>query len=278
MKNVISYVLFSENTRYWPMVPFILSANSIVYPDFTTRVYVHGSAKNTPGVRLLEEVARTVPSVEIRMTGEWLPWEDKKLTVFRTQPLWDQEVGKFLVRDLDASPSSLEAKAVRLWMKTDSMFCGIRGYLFHSIPLMGGLCGFDAMKIRPHLKHDFAGFLKEGDKYVGAGKAWDYDSDQWFISTYFRYLLKNGLDFPMLTANPMEGYQGRVVKQEEYAGINLGVPQDAMTLIDRLVKFPGCGLVIENRDLHELLSTGHGITKLISSIIAKEDYGARWRM
>jgi hypothetical protein len=281
MKKVISYTIFGDSPRYWRMVPFTLLANSIYYPDWKTRIYVHRDAWETPGAKFLEETVKAAPeSAEcVKVERRFAPGQMKPM-IFRMMALWDLEVDLFMTRDLDASPSTREAKAVRFWERSGCLFGGIRSYLLHSIPLMGGLSAFHAAKVRTLIHDSFEKFLILGDEYAGVqnGKEWEWNTDQWFMSHYFRGLLYGCLDFPMGSANPMQDFTGRLVRPDEYAGEVLNVPKEASDLIDPLVPSPGLLLAVDKQKLHDVLSTGAGLSGVIGKLIADTESGREFRL
>ncbi len=226
MKNIISYVLFGSEARYWCNLPYILVANSVIYPEFTTRVYVHLDATQTPTFKLLERATK-FSNVEMELFSE--KYQGTKPTTHRMKPLWESDVDILLCRDLDHITNKLERKAVQYFLDHEQyLIQGIRSYHLHSTPYLAGLVGFRCKEIRKrvqHLSKTFEKYITWGIRNVNYCRDWRWGCDQALLRDFFHSagLYKVSLDCPQLTAKPVPEYSNlaAVVFVDQYEKIQL---------------------------------------------------------
>ena len=226
MKSVLSYVLFGNNYRYWGNIPYLLVANSAIYPEFYMRFFVHADATACSGFSVLQEVAKINDKIEIEIIDE--PYQDTQPTTWRMKPLWDENVDLLLCRDLDYGILRIERESVEYFMKQDeSVVHGIRSYHLHTAPYMAGLCGFkteEVLKIVKSKSPDFESYLDWGRENVDYCSNWRWGCDQALLRDFFRAckLYPLSMDCPQMTApNTISYFNANLVHEDTYKGIAL---------------------------------------------------------
>lgn len=192
MKKILSYVLWGSSGRYWNNIPYLLIANSYVYPDFITRIYVH---KNSTGRSYFKSL-HLFNNVEVVVID--MPYMGTKLTTVRMIPLWEDDVEYLFCRDLDYALHSMEVKCVRHFInQSECTIHNIRGCGSHRLPLMAGLCGFKVKEVSvKHLAPTFDDYLKWGYKNVKGCQKWQWECDQFLLRDFFKSLYGSILDCP----------------------------------------------------------------------------------
>lgn len=204
MKKIITYVLFGNEPRYWSNIPYLLVANSAIYPEFYMRFYVHSESAANPCLGLLQEVSKNNNKVEIEIID--VPYVGTQLTAWRVKPLWENDVDVLLCRDVDYSINRLERKSVEYFRFQDKCIVhGIRSYHLHTAPYMAGLCGFKVRRVIKKIKPIaccFEDFLLWGVKNVSYCKDWIWGCDQALLRDFLgsANLYPYTLDCPQYTA------------------------------------------------------------------------------
>lgn len=204
MKNLITFVLFGKDPRYWSNVPYLLVANSAIYQDFSMRFYIHEESMEIKMFEMLQEVSRVNKTVEIEIIRE--PYIGTKLTTWRVKPLWENDINILLCRDSDYAINMLERKSVEYFMyKSDCVVQGIRSYHLHTAPYMAGLCGFKVKEASSYIKSKagtFNDFISWGVKNVSYCSDWRWGCDQAILRDFLYYagLYSVTMDCPQYTA------------------------------------------------------------------------------
>ncbi len=135
--KVMSYSMFS---RFYGSIRHVLRAHHSIYPGW--QFYLHHDRAATDAVywKVLRELHR-VNLIKL------IPVEEKpqytRAMLWRMMPIWSGEAEFVFCRDLDSLPTPRERRAVDQFIGLDDYIAhGINDNPAHSIPLMGGLCGF----------------------------------------------------------------------------------------------------------------------------------------
>jgi hypothetical protein len=228
MKNIISYVLWGTEGRYWANIPYILIVNSQVYPKFCSRFYIHQESNNLPIFKLLEEVKILFPDlIEIEIINK--TYEGTELTTWRMKPLWENNVDVLLCRDLDHVTNELERKSVEFFLRCSTKpIHGIRSYHLHTTPLLAGLCGFKCEQLRRELKdfaYSFQDYIEWGKKNVDYCKqGWIWGCDQALLRDFFNnaQLYSKIVDCPQLTApKAITSFSAVAINEWKYRNISI---------------------------------------------------------
>ncbi len=228
MKKLISYVLFGPD-HYWYNMPWILVSNSVIYPEFHMRFYIHKENTGAHNFQMLEEVSKRFPHVEIEVLET--PYEGTQLTVWRMKPLWENDVEILLCRDLDHITNVLERKAVQYFLDHNQFLIhGIRSYSLHSIPYLAGLCGFRCQQIQSLIKNKaktFEEYVQWGRNNIEYCSDWRWGCDQALMKNFFDKgaFSRYSLDCPQYTA------RRRVVQY---------LPTTAVPLVYENIETPCC--------------------------------------
>jgi len=209
-KNLISYILFGSEPRYWSNVPYLLVTNSAIYQDFHMRFYVHKESTVIPCFNVLQEVSKINLNVEIEIVED--SYVGTKLTTWRVKPLWEDDIDVLLCRDVDYAINLLERKSVEYFIRqSDCIVHGIRSYHLHTAPYMAGLCGFKVKEVAKMVKpkaSTFYHFLNWGTNNVSYCADWRWGCDQALLRDFLNVagLYPATMDCPQYTA-PLKIYQ-----------------------------------------------------------------------
>lgn len=147
--KVISYSLFKGGDPlaelfYVRGLYFNVLMNGIVYPGWQTYAHIdfHISAKYP---ELLKLLTNKYGAIMIGADGAE-PHCHKML--WRMYMVFWKDVDYLICRDTDALTSMREAIAVEAWVRSGEILHGIHDNPAHSIPLLGGMCGFKCQPLR----------------------------------------------------------------------------------------------------------------------------------
>lgn len=128
----------------------VVRAHHSVWPDWSLWIYHDGRVTEFPEFNLLLRyqlagLIRLIPCGEAStLTGSML---------WRMKPAWDENVDRFLCRDLDSLPQPRERKAVDRWLKSDKPISALHDSTSHwGTVILGGMCGFKAAYVRAWFK------------------------------------------------------------------------------------------------------------------------------
>ena len=143
--NVISYSLFNDDPKYFNFylrgLYFNLRMAKLLYKDWEVRVAMPMSLlyNSVCELQSLFNLSVFLPDVTNRRCENML---------WRMQPCFMDGVDYVICRDLDSVHTWREAKEVEKWIASGKNAHGINDNPAHSIPIMGGMCGFKAAVIR----------------------------------------------------------------------------------------------------------------------------------
>lgn len=153
MKKVISYSLFGAKPEgeadSWEFLFYLrgfyfnVLMNSLVYPDLVTRIYIDGITFDK-----YEKLFRWLNDYHKVKFGMYGPDNLCRSMLWRMKPIFSKEVDIVICRDSDALTSYREAQAVEEWIQSGMICHGLHDNPAHSVPLMGGMCGFRANELR----------------------------------------------------------------------------------------------------------------------------------
>jgi len=210
--KIISYSLFNSNKkfndirywddhkttdyRYWINLPAVILVNSLLYPQYKTKLFIDNTIKNSilyPFLQylssddsfnfILHEITDSVPENE--------PSCRKKM--WRYIPIWDKKNSIVFPRDLDSLPNTSELKCCRLFEISDCEIMTIRSHPHHThtnpaLRMLGGLSGFKPNIIND--PSDYKSFYEESKKLT----QWGLDQDAiriYFLEKQTNNYLKN---------------------------------------------------------------------------------------
>lgn len=276
MKNIISYVLWGNEGRYWVNIPYILIVNPMIYSEFCSRFYIHKESTSLPIFELIEKVQKMFPSlVETEIIDK--TYEGTELTNWRMKPLWEEDVEFLLCRDLDHITSELERNAVEYFLRCSTRIIqGIRSYHLHTVPLLAGLCGFKCPQIRDIIKRNtptFQDYLEWGKKNIGYCKNWYWGCDQALLRDFFgkEGLYNKSLDFPQLTApKKIARYEAVAIEESKYKIISVkNCNTDVLRLSNSFAPgFTGAPCNVTTDQLKEMINlVNNEIAKVVSEYV-----------
>jgi hypothetical protein len=173
MINVIAYSLFGKPSGlYANSVITVLYASRVLYPNWKIRLY-HDENLGSDVKNICSEL-----NVDLYFVKN-----DPKLCegmLWRIKPLFDKDVKYLICRDVDSLPCPQDRFAVEEFVQNAGTFHNICASTSHSVPVMGGLCGFDAEEFRKKYSGSWDELIqttldlnKKGtDQYLLKDKVW----------------------------------------------------------------------------------------------------------
>jgi len=134
--------------RYWEPAHLAIFClcHRVLFPGWTLRIYHDDRLDEPAGGRWLR-VADRLGWVQLMFVER--VQSDSRSMAWRMLPAFDPGVDVFVCRDTDALPSITERRAVDNWLASGCLCHSIIGHWAHvGVPLMGGLCGFRAPRLR----------------------------------------------------------------------------------------------------------------------------------
>lgn len=149
MKKIISYSLFKgpdplAEIFYVRGLYFNVLMNYIVYPEWKT--FVH--ADRYIFDKYQDLFTHIIANYHAKVAIYDAEFTHCQKMLWRMDPIFDNDVEYVICRDADALTSKREADAVNRFVSSDAVIHGISDNKAHSIPLMGGMCGFKCDSIR----------------------------------------------------------------------------------------------------------------------------------
>lgn len=136
--KIISYALFGDPNSF--EFPFYLRGlyfnarmNRLLYPEWTTLVTMDTTVSN------LKITPYLLDFLKINIFN---PAPRCHAMLWRMNPIFYNKVTHVICRDADAITTYREAQAVQEWTDSGLGFHGITDDPAHTIPIMGGMCGF----------------------------------------------------------------------------------------------------------------------------------------
>lgn len=176
----ICYSIFGDPESFefnWYLrgLVFNLRINKLLYPDWTTQFNIERA------IWFKYETFFKELSMLINYSVNFHDRSDKCTSMlWRMSEIWEgnytnptYNATHIICRDADAITTYREAQAVNEWIESGLGFHGITDDPAHTIPIMGGMCGFSV----EHFKHTFPEY-NTFEKLIGKDNLKDHGSDQ----------------------------------------------------------------------------------------------------
>jgi hypothetical protein len=159
MKKLVSFSLWGGIAKYnvGAIKNAILCGE--VYPGWIPRFYVDTTV---PDVVLKQLAELGAEVIEKREKGSW------RSMFWRFEAASDPSVDIMISRDCDSRLNMRESAAVNEWIESQSMFHILRDHPAHCVPILGGMWGVKAPRLR-----DMAELIEKFD----GGDYWQVDQD-----------------------------------------------------------------------------------------------------
>jgi hypothetical protein len=152
MKKVASYSLFGKRpeaggtTRdfYWDFVPALVRSHHNLFSDWELRIHVDSTKyeDRSKYLRAYEDAGLLVAKYveENKSTCRSMLW--------RLLPIWEHDVSYVMCRDIDSSPTLKDRYATEEFVHSGCSLHCLNDNPAHTVPMMGGLVSFNALKFR----------------------------------------------------------------------------------------------------------------------------------
>lgn len=283
--KIISYSLFDSkknfnhirdwdnhreiNYRYWTNIPTLVLANSLLYPKYVMKLFIHSSIKENPLFPLLSHLKENfnLSLVELNMD-----YSGREPSLWRFIPIWDKNNEIVLTRDLDSLPNTSELKCSRLFESSDCEVMTMRSHPNHNhqiraVRMLAGLSGF-----KPNVMGDIGQYESF---YKHATTLWEWGLDQEALIEHFLekkgygYLSKKFMDCAVDYRKENSMWPCFPIKQEDTLVVNLSEKDiELMRILDKLTDW--AGKPIDSRGIFEEIvklsgKNGIDLKKFISS-------------
>lgn len=188
--NAISYSIFGADNQFENCYSFRaylrglhlnIRIAELLYPGWKVFVNVDQSVVNSPYHNYLEEIDAGKAFVLYHPTAELC-----RMMLYRLWPLFDTDgpvpmYDRVICRDTDSLLSYRERQAVAYWERGPKMAHSICDSISHTIPIMGGMCGFMSGPFRDRMG------VKSFDQLLSLSQGIDFNNkgaDQDFLNRY----------------------------------------------------------------------------------------------
>lgn len=152
MKKIISFSVWGHNPKYAEAAYANLQLQPEIYPEWKCRFYVDDTVPKDI-VSTLEKDSEVV----------MMPRSDGNYGLFwRFEPLKDNTISRFIVRDTDSRLNPREAAAVKEWEESGKEFHIMRDNPMHNAYICGGMWGATSEFIQKY--KDF--YHKEREEFL----------------------------------------------------------------------------------------------------------------
>jgi hypothetical protein len=257
--NILSYSLWGDHPLYWRNIPLLIVANEALFPRFVQYYHVHESSVNTPIFPVLEAASEQ----GVRLVVHKEKMDPIEMMLLRISPLWNDTVENVFPRDLDSIPTTYEARAVRVFVKSGLAVHAIRGCMHHDT-IMGGLCGFNKRKAIANTGGTFDSFLSRLPEHPKRG-----DDQHLILTAFVNKATKDVLDSPFPGVKPL-GWECQLLDEKSYDQVKMpDLPKRFLDLIDRDAKYPGAVVVSSKELLEEALKLPTRMAGVVGSVVEK---------
>ena len=162
-KKIISFGLWGDKPKYIQGAYENITLYRDLLPDWICRFYINNSISSTVSDKL-----KTI-GAEVFLYPVPEDFKDKDNMFWRFTAIYDREVEYVLSRDSDSRPSLREIEFVTQWLESNKTVHMIRDHKYHTVPIMGGMCGFNAKNMRnkyPDMRPYFYQYISEKDTFI----------------------------------------------------------------------------------------------------------------
>lgn len=143
MKRIISFSVYGDNPKYTNAALKNLDLQPEIYPDWICRFYVDDKVP----AEIISEMESK--GAEVIRKGK----AKGHLAMFwRFEPLKDETIERFIVRDSDSRLNPREASAVQEWVESGKEFHIMRDHPQHGAKICGGMWGATSNFIKKESK------------------------------------------------------------------------------------------------------------------------------
>jgi hypothetical protein len=253
-----------EQDRYWYNIPASYILNTLLYPDFTIRLYISENYTTHPLYPFLEFLNK---QDNFKLSVIKANYNNTEPTMWRMIPLWDEDTDVLLCRDIDSLPTINEIKATKEFLKSDFLIHTMRTHRNHNAHptrILAGLCGFkkDVLKYVP-----VESFV---DYYKFSNGGWGVDQNTLIKLFYTDIQDKKNLflDSPIKTElhdvrmNPETGYIDFIENDYEH---------ELLTFIDKFTQWSGEPIDFRKDNLKQLLDFDYKECEAIKSFLKQNE-------
>jgi hypothetical protein len=268
-----------EQDRYWYNVPFIPIVNDLFYPGYVTRVHIDADTRNHPLYPMLEKLsARGI----VELIECAYRFQNTEPTLWRLQPIWNEDYDVVLCRDIDSLPNTREAQATLAFVASSFLIQSMRTHFLHrgaNARMLAGLCGFRS-GIRAYLSGTF------DDYYRMARASWG--TDQETLNSYFvdrlgpdfvkTKLLDTCVDvFPGQMQEVIPGHDAGRLAQRVYDEVDVShVPEEVRRCLDALTTWPGQPVTARGDAARLLLGQGTDTARAVRDCLRRDPAARRF--
>jgi hypothetical protein len=177
MKKIISFSLYGNSPLYQIGAYKNIKLAQNIYPDWICRFYLFKEDHHIENKLL--EYSPNIEIIKVPLQGG--PFA----MLYRFLPLGEEDVERFISRDLDSRLSIREKKAVDAWINSDKTFHIMKDHPYHysiDIPVLGGMWGAKGNTFKK-AQNSIEKFISLHENTKGL--------DQKFLYYFFHKIIKN---------------------------------------------------------------------------------------
>lgn len=269
MNKIISYSLFDKkknydemrswdehkhlSSRYWTNIPTLVLVNTLLYPKYEMKLFIHPSIKENPLFPLLSYLDTNKEHFNFSLVELSLDYSGREPSLWRFIPIWDKNREVVLTKDLDSLPNTSELKCSRLFELSDCEIMTIRSHPNHNhqmraVRMLAGLSGF-----KPSMMGDIGEYESF---YQHALTLWEWGLDQEALIEHFLekksygYLVKKFMDCAVDYRKDNSMWPCFPINEKNILEINLSeLDKKVMGILDKLTDW--AGKPIDSRSVFE---------------------------
>ena len=217
MKKIISYSLWGKNPKY---INGAIQNAIDCYPSWITRFYIDETITEDT----IKELKDNNAEIVIKQKS------DAYYGMFwRFEPLDDNTIDRFIVRDCDSRLSKRDYDAILEWEESGKEFHIIRDHPYHNVPICGGMWGATKNFINKiNFNKELDNYLRSHPEHIFENSRGKYfNTDQRFlwniiwpkiVNTHIAHIAK---DMSMLKITGNEKYLLTENEDKTYIGQSL---------------------------------------------------------
>jgi hypothetical protein len=144
-----------DSSRYYFNIPFVILTNALLFPDYTTRIYITKKVTENKLWPIFEILFDSFSKEGfLQLVIEDLNYLFTEPSILRMKPLWEYDVEVFHPKDIDSIITETEYKYIRTFEQSNFTAGCIRSHEYHfgTTSILAGLSSFKPHQIGENIK------------------------------------------------------------------------------------------------------------------------------
>jgi hypothetical protein len=232
MKNVASYALYGNRRFYWQGLRSLVRAHHNIFPGWELRIH-HDSTIHAPRSTILRKYAEAglVKLVQVEESKAYC-----RSMLWRLLPVWEDDVGYVLCRDIDSMPTIKDRRMTEQFIKSGAAIHCMNDNGSHTSAMMGGMCSINGPSFRQK-----SGYAKWEDLIILRN---DLDRVMGGVDQILLHYHVWEKMFPDVCEHRLKGLAPHAGARASFTTVEpvdiAGIPQKLQEETDALIPFMGC--------------------------------------